>query len=86
MVCNSKIAESRGMIKKDDLNRLINLLKKVGLPTDIRPEVKQEAILRAIKNDKKSFHNRIPLILPKDIGEVEISYEWSGDDLKFCYK
>ena len=86
MVCNSRIAESRGMIKKDELNRLINLLKKVGLPTEIRPEVKQEALLRAIKNDKKSFHNKIPLILPIDIGEAEISYKWSADDLKTCYK
>ena len=86
MVCNSKIAYERDMIKNDDLNRLINLLEKVGLPTEIPSIVKKEAILEAIKNDKKSFHNKIPLILPTDIGEVEISYEWSADDLTVCYK
>ena len=86
MVCNSKIAYERDIIKKDDLNRLINLLEKVGLPTDIPSNVKKAAILEAIKNDKKSFHNKIPLILPTDIGEVEISYEWSAEDLKTCYK
>ena len=85
MICNSKIAYKWDMIKKDDLYRLINLIENVGLPTRIPKEVKPAAILRAIKNDKKSFHNKIPLILPKDIGEVEISYKWSAEDLSVCY-
>lgn len=85
MACNTRLAYQQGLIKKEDLNRLINLLENVGLPTEIPKEVKREAILEAIKNDKKSFHNKIPLILPKGIGNVEITYEWSADDLSICY-
>ena len=77
MVYNSRLAHQMGLIEKEVVERLINLLKEIDLPIEIPSEIKQEDIWEAIKNDKKSFHNRIPLILPTDIGEVEQIYNWS---------
>src|SRR6056297_479054 len=86
MVCNSKIAYERGLIDKTHVKRLIKVLKKVGLPTELPLGVKVKDILSSMKNDKKSFQNKIPLILPTNIGEVKLVYDWTESDLTVCFK
>jgi len=70
MVAEGKLAVEMGLWKKSDLNKLINLIKKAGLPTDIPDYMKAEQIIDAMKLDKKSRSGQIEMVLPKKIGKM----------------
>ncbi|MCF8002556.1 MAG: 3-dehydroquinate synthase [Halanaerobiales bacterium] len=86
MVYNCKLAYKMGLIDYDVIDRLITLLSYVGLPTEIPKNIGADQILEAIKKDKKSYQNKVPMILPTAIGKVEISNQWSEEDLKSIIK
>jgi len=82
MVYNCKLAHKMGLLDYSIIDRLITLLSKVGLPTLIPKKIKADQVLKAIRKDKKSYQNKIPMILPKNIGEAIITNEWLDEDLK----
>lgn len=58
-----------GLFPEADLVRLLELLKKLGLPTEC--EYDRSALLSAVKSDKKRRGDSITLILPRSIGCCE---------------
>jgi len=70
-VTESKMACNRGLITQDVVDRIDNLLKKVGLETKI-PESFKEEILKNIKNDKKSTVENNYFVLPIALGKVDL--------------
>jgi 3-dehydroquinate synthase len=71
MICASHLAESLGLIGHDVTRRQRELLRKVGLPTEVGVKNKDELIL-AMQHDKKSEHGRLRFVLPRRLGCVEL--------------
>lgn len=60
-----------GRCSKDVLQRIVDLLKKLGLPTQL-PNLKSKDIIESIYHDKKTVQNKLRFVLVNDIGSVEI--------------
>ncbi len=72
MVVASRISNSMGLFRDQELARLLSLLKKLDLPTNL-PVLPTEDILAAMEHDKKIMAGKVRFILPKNIGEVFIT-------------
>ncbi|WP_343153577.1 3-dehydroquinate synthase [Buchnera aphidicola (Mindarus keteleerifoliae)] len=59
-------------ISKIEVNRIVNLFKKVGLPTKAPKNMTPHAYLPYLTKDKKVLSGIIRFILPVKIGEVKI--------------
>ncbi|AZR74178.1 3-dehydroquinate synthase [Anoxybacter fermentans] len=81
MVIATRLAEYMGMINEDNVKRLVQLLDRTSLPTQLPPDISSTAILEAIKQDKKSFQGKVRMILPTAIGQVHITDKWCEQDL-----
>ena len=82
MVAAGKIATYMGLWTAEEGKRQDVLVEKTGLPTDIPPELKIEAILETIKSDKKVKAGKVRFILPHKIGEVIITDKVSSEIIK----
>jgi 3-dehydroquinate synthase len=70
MVCASRLAERRGLIPGEVTARLVELLRRFGLPTVRRAEWDPEALLTVMRRDKKNVGGRMRFILPTQLGRV----------------
>ncbi len=71
MVCESRLAERRGLIPEEITDRQRGLLKSFGLP--IEPERwPVEELIAVMRNDKKNEAGKLRFVLPLRIGEVGI--------------
>src|SRR5579883_2300041 len=66
-----RIAVARGLISEDDLSRQRELSQAIGLPVEC-PGVDGEAILSAMRHDKKVLAGRSRWILPTRIGQAQM--------------
>lgn len=72
MVAACRLAERlqfSGVLKTDDA--LIPLLKQMNLPTELDPSWPVDALLSAMRHDKKNMHGMLRFVLPRWIGKVE---------------
>ena len=72
MSCACTLAELLGMQKKEDSERLRNLLNTFNLPVYVAEKFSSRAILRAMKLDKKAVAGKLRFVLPMGIGKAEI--------------
>ncbi len=70
MACASRLAHRLGLLKKQDLDRQIALIKAFGLPVDL-PSFKAADILNVMSRDKKVVDGELYFVLPKKIGAVQ---------------
>ncbi|MGL5032180.1 MAG: 3-dehydroquinate synthase, partial [Microcystaceae cyanobacterium] len=75
MVAAGKIAVKLGLWTQSDCDRQDLLIQKMGLPTEIPPELNLDAILDTLQTDKKVKAGKVCFILPRAIGEVIITDE-----------
>jgi 3-dehydroquinate synthase len=76
-----RIAVARGLIGETDLVRQRRLLRAIGLPLAC-PGVDGEAILEAMRHDKKVQAGRTRWILPTRIGHAQIYKDVPLEDVK----
>jgi 3-dehydroquinate synthase len=81
MVCAAKLAERRGLIPSELVERQQALLARLGLPTapDRWPI---DELLAVMRSDKKSLQGRLRLVLPRRLGEVALFDDVSEDDVR----
>jgi len=70
MICEAKISNSLGFIKKEEVEKIINLFEKIGLPTKILKSFNSKKIVSLTKKDKKSFSGNSVYSLPSKIGKM----------------
>jgi len=71
MVAEARLAERLGVAEEAGLGeRLTSLLKRLGLPTEIPPDIDRAALQRALLLDKKNEAGTVRLSLPVRVGEV----------------
>jgi len=80
MVVEARFAEKIGISNLGISAKIENVLRTVGLPTSIPPDLDSSVILRAMRLDKKKDKNVIKFALPLDIGSVKIGV--AVDDLE----
>jgi 3-dehydroquinate synthase len=71
MVAAAKVANRRKMIGQDSVQRIISLLEKLGLPTEIE-RLPSKKIIQALAIDKKVRVGKVQFVLPEKIGKVVI--------------
>jgi len=71
MVIAARIALNLGLIKLDEVLRIEGLIKKIGLPSNIK-KLRISDIYEAHLRDKKFVHGKNRLILPTGIGSVKV--------------
>jgi len=85
MVYESKIAMNMGLISQDYIDRLVCILKKANLPTQLdTPE--WDPIIDRMAYDKKNMDQRIVLVLPTRYGKVEVFKDLNPDQIKRLLK
>ncbi|MBI5184003.1 MAG: 3-dehydroquinate synthase [Nitrospinae bacterium] len=76
MVYAARLSEEMGLCKRDEPERIENLLTKIGLPTQL-PDLRSDDIITSLYLDKKTRNDKIRFILMKGIGEVKIEEDIS---------
>lgn len=68
----AEFSKRNGWLQQADTDRIIELLKKARLPTEIPEEIKPNEWLELMAVDKKNVDGQIRLILLKQIGEATL--------------
>ena len=76
MLAAARISNKLGILDKNEVGRLKEVIARAGLPTQI-PTLQFEKMIQAMKHDKKIMQGKIRFVLPKTIGEVLITEEVS---------
>ena len=71
MTCAGRLARNLGMVDEQFLPRQTSLFQAIGLPT-VCPDEHHDDLIKAMKRDKKVSHGKLKLILPTEIGNVEL--------------
>jgi 3-dehydroquinate synthase len=85
MVYVSCLAHRSGLCDASLPDRVENLLKSYGLPTNLSALSRKTSateLMAAMQVDKKMEGGKIKLVLPKKVGEVIITKEWDETALK----
>ena len=72
MVMAAKLSKSMEWLSDKDLDRIISLIKKAGLPPN-PPKITAEKYLELMMLDKKTKDGQINLVLQKSIGEAVLT-------------
>jgi 3-dehydroquinate synthase len=81
MVLECRLAERLGWIGPEITERLEGLLRRLGLPIDAGG-LDTDALLAAMRRDKKNRDGRVRFVLPRSIGAVELTDEPTIDDIR----
>lgn len=74
MLAAARISNRLGILDKNDLTRLKEVIQRASLPIEIS-NLKIEEIIQAIEHDKKVLGGKVRFVLPKSIGNVFITDE-----------
>lgn len=78
MTLAARISNMLDILDKSEVSRLIKIIKKAGLPTEM-PDLNIHDIIQAMKHDKKVLQDKVRLVLLKSIGEAFITDKVSLD-------
>jgi 3-dehydroquinate synthase len=81
MLCASRLAHRLGRIDSQLIQRQSDLLQAPGLPVEV-PDLDREALLAAMRRDKKVAHGRLRFVLPSRLGHVELVGDISENDVR----
>ncbi|HEX3896070.1 MAG TPA: 3-dehydroquinate synthase [Rudaea sp.] len=82
MCLAAKLSATMNLAPREDFDRLRTLLRTFGLPTDIPGSLDIEAVIAAMRLDKKNISGRLRLILWRGIGRAEIVGDVAEDDIR----
>jgi 3-dehydroquinate synthetase len=81
IAAEARLANRLGLAAAETLARQERLLAALGLP--IRAEaVDVEAVLGAIRHDKKARNGRVPFVLSPALGTFRVVFDVSPDDVR----
>jgi 3-dehydroquinate synthase len=81
MVCAGRLAQRMGLIEASVTERQRRLLEAFGLPTAPRPWP-ADALLAAMRIDKKSVGGRLRFVLPRRLGEAAVFEDVAEADVR----
>jgi 3-dehydroquinate synthase len=78
MVMAARMSHASGALPREDLQRLIGLIERLGLPTSVL-DVPAQVMLEHMRIDKKVLGGRIRLVLPRRIGAAFVTADYDQD-------
>ena len=75
MVASARLAESKGLAEYGLTGYIAQVLKGLGLPTEIPANLDRVELLEAMESDKKRANGKAQLVLPLCIGRVKWGME-----------
>ncbi len=85
MTAAARISHAMGLCDKEVISRLEELLKRIGLPTDL-PEIDPEEVIRILAHDKKVRDGKVRFVLPQRIGKVVIRDDVDPEVIRWVFK
>ena len=90
MIVEAKISRLLNELNEKEELKLVNLLEKIGLPTQLQ-QVNRDKLIKLMKSDKKSVESKPRFILLKEIGKIKsdktnFSFEVKEDIIKKALK
>jgi 3-dehydroquinate synthase len=85
MVVESRIAADRGLLDEDAFERIIDLLRRCGLPTtarDLPARIGADAVIRAMDKVRLIRAGNLRCVLPIGPGETVIADDVTEDDVR----
>jgi 3-dehydroquinate synthase len=85
MVVEARMAEARGLLPGEDLDRVLTLLRRIGLPTDtadIPVAVDGDALLAATEKVRLARGGSLRWVLPCGLGETVIADDVGDGELR----
>jgi 3-dehydroquinate synthase len=82
VVCAWRLAERLNRVGPELGERQAKLLAAFGLPVGVKPEWPVDALLEAMRRDKKNVGGRMRFVLPKAAGGVELVGDVSEADVR----
>jgi 3-dehydroquinate synthetase len=76
MLLETRMAEQIGVAEPGLAKTVQNALQKIGLPTQVPPELDGERIAQAVGQDKKRASGKVRFALPVRIGEARVGIEF----------
>lgn len=87
MAVESRIAANRGLLAEADLERIIRLLRRTGLPTsaqDLPVQAPAEKLVAAMDKVRLIRAGSLRYVLPVSLGETAIANDVSEDELRLA--
>src|SRR6266404_704845 len=76
------VSMKKAGLAKQERDRIVNLLRKFGLPTQLPKDFPRGKILDALKFDKKFVHGQIRFVVAQKIGSAKLSSDVTMDDIR----
>jgi len=76
MAAAAELSVSRGMLRKEDAERLKNLIRAFGLPVS---RTHSEGVIDAMRKDKKMRGGSMNMVLLEGIGKAKVTEVWIND-------
>ena len=70
LVAQAKLSHKYGYMTSDEVERVVDLLKKAKLPTEIPSYIDKEVLVKKLYTDKKVKNGQLRFVLQKGIGEI----------------
>ena len=80
MVMAAKLSQSMGWLADKDVGRIVELIKKAGLPTE-PPKISVKKYMELMMLDKKTKDGQINLVLQKSIGDAVLTNQYDPKKL-----
>jgi 3-dehydroquinate synthase len=77
----ARLAVRLGLADTETVTRQERLLEALGLPVRL-PELDHDAVVAAIRRDKKGREGRVPFVLVPRIGEFRLVFDVTADDIR----
>ena len=71
LVAEVKLANRLDLLSTDEMNAVINLLKKAGLPVSIPEYIDRESLVKRLYTDKKVRDGKLRFVLQDSIGSIK---------------
>ncbi|OPZ74857.1 MAG: 3-dehydroquinate synthase [Firmicutes bacterium ADurb.Bin456] len=78
----ARLAANLGLLPAQESERITALIRRGGLPVEVPPDLPADALVAAMKQDKKAFAGSLTMVLPVAIGRVEVVREVPEDAVR----
>ncbi len=84
MAFAAKISRSRGYCKEDTVHRIVDLLKRAGLPVDVPKELVGTNLGVMVESDKKVEGGKVKFVCLDDLGRTRFAYLTAQEIAEFA--
>ena len=86
MLAACRISRAMGLLDSSDVDRVLSLLRRFELPTQLDQAIDTDDILARIRNDKKCVGGRVQFVLLEGIGRPVVRDDVSDDLVREAYE